>query len=350
MIKKIRKFKKVNSQKGFTLLEILVVLTIMGFLIAMVAPRLAGIGGSAVDTVCDSNQNRMMTYLSTYYQDTNGSLPNNLTNIVNENTADINGSEIPKISDGDPDNGAEVLAAEFDERNHFVVHYLNNAEVAELAGLGIDSVFNLNDYTKSAIVDANQGSAMKTTALVEAIGVAMVGIGCNGDAATDAFNVSATVTDRDWGEPGWLGRIVFGLGPECGLITSGIIINAAHCPGGLQNTNNATYNDYNIVIPRLEATTLRMTNLADGDQLPGVLVHVLGTITAISYDGIDLESANAAGDYNIGVNPEHFKVRDINLLKAQEGWEYSTQCPEGHMYPEDDGEFWAFDIGGVAGV
>ena len=67
MIKKnFKEFKKVNSQKGFTLLEILVVLTIMGFLIAMVAPRLAGIGNSAVDTVCDTNQNRMVTYMSSY--------------------------------------------------------------------------------------------------------------------------------------------------------------------------------------------------------------------------------------------------------------------------------------------
>lgn len=72
MIKKIRKkIKKVNSQKGFTLLEILVVLTIMGFLIAMVAPRLAGISGSAVDTVCDTNQNRMVTYMSSFFEKTN---------------------------------------------------------------------------------------------------------------------------------------------------------------------------------------------------------------------------------------------------------------------------------------
>ncbi|MBC2694598.1 MAG: type II secretion system protein [Desulfobacteraceae bacterium] len=346
MIKKIsKKFKKVNSQKGFTLLEILVVLTIMGFLIAMVAPRLAGIGGSAVDTVCDTNQNRMMTYLSTYYQDTNGSLPNNLTNIVNENVTAANSYEIPKISDGDPDTGAEVLAEEFDDRNHFVVHYLNNAEVAELAGLGIDSVFNLNDYTQSLIADLDQGSAMQPTDLAENVGVAMVGIGCDTDAAADTFNFSSTVTDRDWGEPSWLGRIVFGLGPECGLITSGIIINAAHCPGGLQNTDNATYNDYNIVIPRLEATTLRMG--VDGANLTASgLVHALGKITAISYDGIDLEAINDTGDYIIATNTAHFKVRDFNLLNAQEGWEYSTQCPEGHMYPEDDGEFWAFDTDG----
>ncbi len=58
MEKKQHKNININNQKGFTLLEILVVLTIMGFLIAMVAPRLAGISGDAVDTVCDTNQNQ----------------------------------------------------------------------------------------------------------------------------------------------------------------------------------------------------------------------------------------------------------------------------------------------------
>ncbi|MCK5228851.1 MAG: prepilin-type N-terminal cleavage/methylation domain-containing protein, partial [Desulfobulbaceae bacterium] len=53
--------KKMRNNKGFTLLEILVVLTIMGFLIAMVGPKLAGMSDGAVDTVCDSNQNRMVT-------------------------------------------------------------------------------------------------------------------------------------------------------------------------------------------------------------------------------------------------------------------------------------------------
>ena len=356
MLKKIRKkFNKVNSQKGFTLLEILVVLTIMGFLIAMVAPRLAGIGNSAVDTLCDTNQNRMMTYLSTYYNETDGSLPNNLTNLVIE---DGSGTEfkIPAISDGDPENGPEVLAAEFNGRNHFVIHYLNGAEVAELAELGIENVYNLNDYAADSTAGTNpsvstEQSVMKEQELKADVGVAMVGIGLATKVATD-FTFSDTVTDRDWGEPSWLGRIVFGLGPECDLITSGIIINAAHCPGGLQNTDNATYNDYNIVVPRLKATTDRMTASAAGDKLPSDLVDVNGTITAISYDGIDLEAVNPAttGTYSISDNTANFKTRNFNLLKVQEGWEYATQCPEGHMYPEDDGEFWAFDIGGAAGV
>ena len=39
---------------GFTLIEILVVLVIMGFLVAMVAPKLANITDGAIDTTCES--------------------------------------------------------------------------------------------------------------------------------------------------------------------------------------------------------------------------------------------------------------------------------------------------------
>ena len=47
--------KKMTNQKGFTLLEMLVVIMIMGFLLAMIAPRFAGIFGDSEDTICDSN-------------------------------------------------------------------------------------------------------------------------------------------------------------------------------------------------------------------------------------------------------------------------------------------------------
>ena len=103
-----------KNEKGFTLLEILVVLTIMGFLIAMVAPRLAGISGGAVDTVCDSNQNRMITYMSSYFEQTNR-FPNKLTNLVNEDTATAPNYFIPEISNQDPDDGAETFAKELDD-------------------------------------------------------------------------------------------------------------------------------------------------------------------------------------------------------------------------------------------
>lgn len=346
--------KTINGQQGFTLLEILVVLTIMGFLIAMVAPRLAGISSSAVDTVCDSNQNRMVTMMSGFFEKTNR-FPTKLTNLV-ERTDNSTFYQIPSVSDDDPDNGPETLAREFMSRNHFRIHYLNEYEVAELKNMGIVQVLHLNSYDAyddaGAIKDGydetegvNNDVAMATSVtktpkmqpftLDTDVGsnpfaVAMVGMGAPGD--NDTLVVHAG--ERGWGEPDWFGRIVLGFGPENSLVTSGIVANAAHCPGGIQNADNVVYNDYNLVLPRLAATVARLeaaTPTGVGD---------LTKLAAVAYD----DEPGAA--YSISDNDANLKSRTFNILVAQEKWQYATQCPEGHMFPADDEEFWGIDIDG----
>ena len=350
MIKKIRKFKKVNSQKGFTLLEILVVMTIMGFLIAMVAPRLAGISGDAVDTVCDSNQNRMVTYMSSFFETTQ-SYPNKLTNLVMQDSAAAAGVDyqIPVVSDQNPENGAEVFANELYSRNHFYIHYLDLDEAAELKDMGIVTVFNLNDYSQIDDAIANPGNylndvghiavgakvaSMDTMTPALNVGVAMVGCGIDNAGAW----ASAT-EERGWGEPGNFARIVFGMGPECGLITSGVISNAAHCPGGIQNADNVIYNDYILLLPRLATTTARMPAVAP------FTIDNIDDATGIDCAAYD-EGANLGipGAYALAGNAELLKIREFDITEAQEGWQFATMCPEGHMYPADDEEFWAVDI------
>ncbi len=334
------KNRKANNQKGFTLLEILVVLTIMGFLIAMVAPRLASVGNDAVDTVCDTNQNRMVTYLSTYFQQTNGSLPNNLTNIVTDDGT----PDIPSVSDEDPENGPEVLSKEFDDRNHFVAHSLSDDEAAELVELGIDTVLNLNDEDTATAPKLDEQTV--TGGLI----VAMIGIGCaDTTVAAPAFNTVASAPIAGWGEPGHFGRITFGLGAECALITSGIISNAAHCPGGIQNADNCTYNDYNLVVPRLQATA----DLIKDGTITGVstyttknlaLAAAAGSTTVATDDkyivGLNYDDNAPADAAEFTANANNHKKRAFCLTAGQEAWEYETQCPEGHVYPEEI-EFWA---------
>lgn len=348
--------KNINSQKGFTLLEILVVLTIMGFLIAMVAPRLAGISGDAVDTVCDTNQNRMVTYMASYFEKTNR-FPNNLTNLVEETAA--NTYQIPAISDGDPDNGAETIAAEFNERNHFHIHYLDADEAAEIKGLGIVSVYNLNaydaylddgtgiksDYDEDAATGPNdvtlattvtKAPVMEKVTVAAGLGVAMVGTGVD-----STGNFTALQYERGWGEADFIGRIVLGMGAESALITDGIIGNAAHCPGGIQNADNVTYNDYNLVLPRLGDTAELME-----DATVGASLLTMDGDTA--EDGIQAYCVGytddePATDYDYVTNADNFKVRAFNISEAQENWQFATMCPEGHMYPADDGDYWAID-------
>ncbi|MCK5162963.1 MAG: hypothetical protein KAQ72_04560, partial [Desulfobacula sp.] len=139
---------------------------------------------------------------------------------------------------------------------------------------------------------------------------------------------------------------------ECSLITSGVISNAAHCPGGLQNTDNCTYNDYNLVLPRLDATVARFDTDSDGD-IDGVDTLALGfgtnadlDVAAVSYD----EGDEPAAGYAIAGNADNLRARSFDISQAQENWQFATQCPEGHAYPEDDGEFWGFDIDGDGNV
>jgi len=357
MIKKIsKKFKKVNSQKGFTLLEILVVLTIMGFLIAMVAPRLAGISGSAVDTVCDSNQNRMVTYMSSFYEQTNH-FPSKLTNLVitDQAAGPLNATtdyQIPAVSNQDPEDEAEVLANELYSRNHFHIHYLDADEADELKNMGIVKLFNLNDYSgmylpdgtlktlaELALLDndvamvlvADERPSMEPVtpefSATLRVGVAMVGVG------HDGTNWVSATEERDWGEPANFGRIVLGMGTECGLITSGVISNAAHCPGGIQNAANVTYNDYILLLPRLEATAARMDSVVP-----------LGTIAAPTAVGCIAYDDEPTPVYAYPANADNYRARDFNITGAQAMWQFATMCPEGHMYPADDEEFWGVDI------
>lgn len=367
--KKIRKIVG-SGEQGFTLLEILVVLTIMGFLIAMVAPRLAGISGDAVDTVCDSNQNRMVTYMGSYYEKMSR-FPNNLTNIVEETAANV--YQFPATSDDDPDNGPETVAKEFMDRNHFRIHYLTNDEAKELKKMGIVSVFNLNDYsiyntdgtgfkegytaaintatndvplaasvTKSPKMDKN---TIPTDTVATPFAVAMIGCGATaGGLGVGSPFAALPATERGWGEADHIGRIVFGMGPESALVKDGVISNAAHCPGGIQNADNATYNDYNLILPRLEATVARMQDATAGATIDAIDNNAADGIqtTAVAYD------EEPAAAYDMAAAGNLLRTRDVRIDEAQAGHNYATQCPEGHMYPEDDGEFWGVSLNGDA--
>jgi general secretion pathway protein G len=58
-----------RSEEGFTLLELLVVITILGLLIALVAPRLATVLGGAKDKIAAQSIDRLGTVLDMYKLD-----------------------------------------------------------------------------------------------------------------------------------------------------------------------------------------------------------------------------------------------------------------------------------------
>lgn len=352
MLKKIRKrFKKVNSQKGFTLLEILVVLTIMGFLIAMVAPRLADISGSATATVCDSSKYRIKTYMSSFYEQYNR-YPNLVTNLVmtdgtGANTA-TDGYQIPYCSNDDPDDGPEVLAYGHNKMYKFMIHRLNAAEASELINLGITTVLNLNDYAADAdgldgaAADGRDGGTWRVSNwadittitdkmpsnqicnIEEGVGVAMCG--CGIDLA--GTGLSYVQVERAWAEEDIFARMIFGLGPESELVTSGIVNNAAHCPGSIQNADNFTCGIYYLILPRLEATADRLADT--GVTYAGLWGTCNLDYARLSADTLEAVSWPKAGpkpttNYDIAGNADHFKVRTgLNLHEAMEPWDYDT--------------------------
>lgn len=369
------KYRKVilTNAEGFTLLEILVVLTVIGFLIAMVSPRLAGISDTASGTVCDTNKGRAKTYMSAFYEKYDR-YPNHVTNLVMTDGTDLpaanvsdTGYQIPYCSDDDPYNGPEVMNAGHNNMYKFMIHRLSQEEAGELISLGISEVYNLNDYaadadglngaaatgrTSSATSDgdrvsnwgditavADQRPSMESCPVTTGVGVAMCGCGVNA-VSGNAFRI--VQVERAWAEEDIFARMVFGLGPESELVTSGLVTNAAHCPGSIQNAENFTWGGYYLIVPRLEATADRLA------ATDATFTSLWGS--SVSYASLSADDTQALSwpkggttpslNYDIDANDEHFKVRTgLKLTEAMEPWDYDTNR---QRYDE----IWGIDLGG----
>jgi prepilin-type N-terminal cleavage/methylation domain-containing protein len=59
-------FKKKNSEKGFTLIEMVIVIAIMGVLIAMLLPNLLGFWNSSQETSCDTSAKMLQSAVTGY--------------------------------------------------------------------------------------------------------------------------------------------------------------------------------------------------------------------------------------------------------------------------------------------
>lgn len=321
MLKKQMKHKK--GQQGFTLLEILVVVAIMAFLVAMVAPRFAGITDGTVEVTCDTNQQRMVAALSAYNEQKR-TLPSGMVNLVDESGAQTPAGIAatyfqPTHTDQLilPDEGQATFFAEFFHRNQFQMHILNADEASALRRLGVASVHNLNAYNHEGIVTAhiptvtNRQIPLRRQAVLSGMGVLMIGMGAptavepvTGPARRDTVGLLevAGTSYAGWGNPDWLGRIILGVGPDSALITEGMITAAGLCPGGIGN-EQVFWNNYNVVLPRLQETIARY---------PAAMLSYL------------FAEANGGS------------IREFNLREAHEGFMFLTQCPEGHRYPTPD--------------
>ena len=326
--------RRIRNEKGFTLMELLVVVVILGFLIGMVAPRLGSvIDDTVIDNICDTN-NKGARYFTKLYYDQHAALPNHMVSLVNRTGA--SSFDIPLTEAADSQDLPETLAAEFVERNTPVLHILNQAEAEELRSMGITQIRYLNDRDGSSHATDTPAQAAQSlptdgtarpfakATVADGTAVAMVGMGSEGTngqaigaAAADSISgwTDASTGNYPAGNPNWVGRIILGLGKHSSLVTEGYVQAAALCPGGIQNADNVTFNSYCIIVPRLQATVDRMNQ-----------TDVAGaTFTFVNAD----DETNG-------------ETMDVTI-EAQAAWQFDATCPEGHKWPDNDNDFWVID-------
>ena len=337
------KVKKLTNQKGFTLLEMLVVIMIMGFLLAMIAPRFAGIFGDSEDTICDTNIKTTRQYLAGFEMSMN-KLPDDLINIVTHDGGEADNAGYTGPCEEDPLlDGSETFTTAILERLSLDFHTLTEDEVIELGGYGLHTVLNFNnpgDFSDTAnsiaksdifgtstpdITVASQ--YMDKVALAEGVKVLMIG-GGNDGTTTGSINEdtwyspykpgfafgtggapdNSIGTGYEAGDFRWYNRIVLGVGPDCELVTAKYCQAAGICPSyerGASQTSAWGY--YCIVLPRLENT-----------------VSQIDTPTASVY-----AEASDTG-----------QIIEVSLTEPGENSaDFDVFCPEGHLWPELT-EFW----------
>ncbi|WP_028575826.1 type II secretion system protein [Desulfonatronovibrio hydrogenovorans] len=365
--------QKPKQQQGFTLLEILVVVAIMGFLVAMVAPRFAGVVSGTIQVVGDTSKNRGEQMIATFFEQ-NNRYPSGLVNLVMTDGADLATAryQIPYADNEDPDDGAEVIRFNHNNNHKFVIHHLNESEARELRRLGINRMYNLNHYGEvlkdpavsagqtvgrrddadhidrtsnwanvTVVAEGDKRPMMEAVVPAEGVGVAMAVVGAAAHDATEFFYVGA-VRPPSAPRADSFGRIVFGLGPETELVTTGMASNAGRTPVAT-TTENYTWDGYYMLMPRLEATSERLmaatafNNIATGGSARDLPANFnaeanpnRGQIVAVGYPaGTQLQPGqivNGAGELQDGV--AQYTKRVVNLLEPHATWDFVSMPTE----------------------
>ncbi len=324
--------RKKSKQSGFTLMELLIVIAILGLLLGLIAPRLGGITASTADNVCDTN-NKGIRGMTALFLETNGTLPSGLTNMVEYSAADtavlasIQNAATPY--DADAGTGEEVISAAFAGRNYPGLYEISQAEFQDLAALGVTTVHNLVGWDATAATPAAR--AMHEGNLAAGSPVMMLGVG-GGDTpalvdinsadyfdampgATSTFGADGTIA----GNPSWWGRIAMAVNDKCDLVTSGLITASALCPTAVLAEGLFSHEEFFIILPRLQGTVDR----AD-------MIALAGTIANTSW------VAATEG----GTAIANGELVEVAYLEAQEAWQFEVACPEGHKWPAPDAEAW----------
>lgn len=311
--KKLQERKKKGNEKGFTLIEILVVLVIMGFLVAMVAPKLAGVSDRAVDVTDDNSQKRLQETMQAWIN-MHDSIPPALANMSTTiNTTQpynvANDYIMASIDDSNSANGAEVISKDFADKWLPMPHYLNQAEVDELrpmiggATMHYSLVGAFTDTDGNFVQDAGTQGDILERYMRKPIApnqcVMMIGAGFD-NAGADQYPLAPTVTltgstiaittpsplvtttatadatilatSSNYaagamtyariGESPMALRIVMGMTDRNQIVNQGMLDKAGVSAQSTQS-DNYEFGNYYVVLPRMQATVDRFLTSAN---------------------------------------------------------------------------------------
>ncbi|MBW1740483.1 MAG: prepilin-type N-terminal cleavage/methylation domain-containing protein [Deltaproteobacteria bacterium] len=330
---------KARNQKGFTLLEMLVVLMVMGFLLAMIAPRLLGVFQGAEDDICDTNIKESKKYVAAFEMNYN-KLPDKMIVPGYNDTA---GTWYGPTEENITAEGNEVFTTAILERIRLMPHTLNADEIDEIMNdLGIREVVVLNnpDDIQAAAKNDIWGNALPTTGTTEDSQFKLITLDPTatytwpmigaGDAAGDGTGWAAhadwdtAANDGTIGDPRWVYRLILGIGPDCELLHR-IVAAEGTCPSFERAAADDTmWGWYVVVLPRLENTVAKLV------ANPGMIQEV----TCAAEDNTDATAQRKT--FDLSEVDEEYKRAAFDVF-----------CPEGHRYPEVV-EVWQVD--GVAPV
>ncbi len=300
MLKRFKRFA--GNSGGFTLLELIVVITIMGFLAAILAPRLARVSDAGVDMQCDQNKHRLTSILGQFVQQ-NNRLPDKLVSLA---VGDPFSAEISS-DNNNPVDGPEFLSAPFQEHNNLGAYTLTDEDVKALKEMGVSRIVY---YTDTGSSDPEQRWKVQGPVPLQ-VGMKLAMVGLNDD---ENGVPQGLATEQLYSDPGLIGRLLVGVGSDCELVEKGLITNPGIYADSQRKTEYYKYGYYTIILPRLASATKDT---------------FLQSINDANADGIVTAFFDADDD---GVQDADEREQDFVINEQQDVWDFYVMCPEGHKF------------------